>query len=186
MFVLIVLLRRGLVNVVRKLIKLLNEFGGVKYGDFTLSSGEKSSYYIDIKAVCTEPVFLREVAREISGELGGVDRVAGVALGGVPLVTAVSLESEVPYLMIRKEEKGYGTNDRIEGSYSVGDSAVIIEDVTTTGNSVLDGIKALRDAGLSVDRAFTVVDRESGAIENLQENGVELKAVISVSELVNR
>ncbi|WGI17598.1 orotate phosphoribosyltransferase [Methanonatronarchaeum sp. AMET-Sl] len=170
---------------VKKLIKLLNDFGGVKYGEFTLSSGEESSYYIDIKAVSTEPDFLKEVGKEISGYVGGVDRLAGIALGGIPLVTATSLESGVPYLMIRKQEKGYGTDDRIEGSYLEGESVVIIEDVTTSGNSVLSGVETLRNVGLTVDKAITVVDRESGAIENLREHGVELEALISVSQLID-
>ncbi len=181
----IVLLKRRLLMVARRLIKLLNELGGVKYGEFELSSGEKSSYYIDIKAVSTQPDFLREVSREISGLAGGIDRLAGVALGGIPLVTAASLESGVPYLMIRKEEKGYGTGERIEGGFNEDMSVLIIEDVTTTGESLLSGVETLRDAGLVVDKAVSVVDRESGARELLGSYGVELVCLVSVSELLD-
>ena len=109
------------------LIEILKENKVFEEGDFTLASGKKSNYYVNMK-------------REIDDD---IDKIAGPALGAVPIATAVSLESGKPLLMIRKEKKGYGTSKLIEGNLIEGDNVILVEDVTTTGGSLLKAINAI-------------------------------------------
>ena len=111
-----------------------------------------------------------------------IDKVAGPALGAVPIATAVSLESKLPLLMIRKEKKGYGTSKLIEGELLEGDNVIVVEDVSTTGGSLLKAIKAIQENGGNVKRAFVVVDRQEGAIEEFEKEGITLEPLISVDE----
>ena len=166
------------------LIQLLKENEVFLKGDFTLSSGKKSDYYINMKKAITEPEILSTIAKLISELISddNVDKVAGPALGAVPIATAVSLESEIPLLMIRKEKKGYGTSKLIEGELNAGDNVIVVEDVTTTGGSLLKAIKAIRDNGGNVTRAFVVVDRQEGALEEFEKEGITLEPLIKVDE----
>lgn len=168
------------------LIDALKACGAVKFGDFTLASGKKSSYYIDIKKASTDPATLGAIAREASKLVHSLqaDAVGGVVLGGVPLATAVSLHSSLPLLLIRKEDKNYGTGGRFVGDLKTGSKVLLLEDVTTSGGSVKEAIKAIRDAGGMVENVITVVDRESGATESLAAMGVELIALVRASDLV--
>ena len=115
-------------------------------------------------------------------DLDDIDKVAGPALGAVPIATAVSLESKLPLLMIRKEKKGYGTSKLIEGELNEGDNVIVVEDVSTTGGSLLKAIRAINDNGGNVKRAFVVVDREEGAIETFEKKGITLEPLISVKD----
>ena len=166
------------------LIQLLKENEVFLKGDFTLSSGKKSDYYINMKKAITEPEILSTIAKLITEMISGdnVDKVAGPALGAVPIATAVSLESRIPLLMIRKEKKGYGTSKLIEGELNSGDNVIVVEDVTTTGGSLLKAIKAIQDNGGNVTRAFVVVDRQEGAIEEFEKEGITLEPLIKVDE----
>lgn len=168
------------------LIDALKSCGAVKFGDFTLASGKKSSYYIDIKKASTDPKTLKIIAKGATELIRDMDMavVAGVALGGVPLATAVSLESELPLVLIRKSEKGYGTGGRFVGDFKEGARIVLLEDVTTSGGSVKDAIIAIRKAGAVVDAVITVVDRESGATESLGSIDVKLVPLVCASDLV--
>ena len=141
------------------LIQILKENKVFEEGEFTLASGKKSSYYVNMKKAITEPLILSTIA-----------------------ATAVSLESRKPLLMIRKEKKGYGTSKLIEGELNEGDNVILVEDVTTTGGSLLKAINAIRDNGGIVQKAFVVVDREEGAMETFANEGIELEPLISVSE----
>ncbi|WP_462315954.1 orotate phosphoribosyltransferase [Methanobrevibacter sp.] len=166
------------------LIGLLKENEVFLEGDFTLSSGKKSSYYINMKKAITEPEILSTISKLITEKIGDedIDKVAGPALGAVPIATAVSLESGLPLLMIRKEKKGYGTSKLIEGELNPDDEVIVVEDVSTTGGSLLKAINAIQDNGGNVVRAFVVVDREEGAIEEFEKAGITLEPLISVSE----
>ncbi len=157
-----------------------------KKGEFILASGKKSNYYINIKSAYTRPEVLRNIAKAMAEELSGLnyDLLAGVAVGAVPIVAAVALEVNKPFLIVRKEKKGYGTNLGVEGEFSSGERVVILEDVTTTGGSVLKAVRELRAQGLECTTAIVVVDREEGAIENLKKEKVELIPLIKVSELM--
>ena len=166
------------------LIELLKENEVFLEGDFTLSSGKKSSYYINMKKAITEPEILSTISKLITEKIKdeNIDKVAGPALGAVPIATAVSLESKLPLLMIRKEKKGYGTSKLIEGELNPDDEVIVVEDVSTTGGSLLKAINAIQDNGGNVVRAFVVVDREEGAVEEFEKVGITLEPLISVSE----
>ena len=166
------------------LINLLKDNDVFLEGDFTLSSGKKSNYYINMKKAITEPAILSTISKLITQkiDLDDIDKVAGPALGAVPIATAVSLESKLPLLMIRKEKKGYGTSKLIEGELNEGDNVIVVEDVSTTGGSLLKAIRAINDNGGNVKRAFVVVDREEGAIETFEKEGITLEPLISVKD----
>ena len=169
-----------------ELITLLKENHVVKYGKFTLSSGKESNYYVDMKRAITDPTILSKVAEIITEKIMDqeIDKVAGPALGAIPIVTAVSIVSSIPMLMIRKAKKDYGTSELIEGDLNKDDIVIVLEDVTTTGNSLLKAIQAVKSNGGLVKKAFVVVDREEGAIINLQNEGVELEPLVTVNDFM--
>lgn len=171
-------------NSKEKLIQLLKENEVFLKGNFTLSSGKKSDYYINIKKAITSPEILSLIAKLIDEKISNdkIDKVAGPALGAVPIATAVSLASEIPLLMIRKEKKDYGTSKLIEGELIEGDEVIVVEDVTTTGESLLKAIKAIQDNGGIVKRAFVVVDRMEGASEEFEKENIKLEPLITVDE----
>lgn len=166
------------------LIKILKENKVFKQGHFVLSSGKESDYYIDMKKAITNPEILSLIAKLISDKISNenITKVAGPALGAVPIATAISLESEIPLLMIRKEKKGYGTSKLIEGELVPNDEVIVVEDVTTTGGSLLKAIKAIQDNGGIVKKAFVVVDRCEGAINAFEKENISLEPLISVNE----
>lgn len=167
------------------LIRLLKDNQVIKFGKFTLSSGRESDFYVDMKKAITDPEILSQVAKIISHIIrdDNIDLVAGPALGAVPIATAVALHSRIPMLMIRKAQKGYGTSKLIEGELKEGDRVIVVEDVTTTGNSLLKAVRAVQDNGGVVDRTFVIVDREEGAVEHLKKEGVILEPLVSISDV---
>lgn len=156
----------------------------MRIGEFTLTSGQTSSYYVDIKRASTEPGILREIARQVAPYTDGADRVAGMVLGAVPLAVAVSLEAGLPSLLIRKGKRDHGTGQRIEGAYEPGDRVLLVEDVTSTGGSSLDAVEVLRAADLVVDTCVSVVDRDMGATKLLADEGVTLVSLVSAAEIL--
>lgn len=171
-----------------RLLSLLEECGAVQYGSFVLSSGKKSDYYVDVKRACSVPSVLKEIASMMSDIISGidVDWVAGVELGAVPIATAVSLETGLPMIMIRKQAKEHGIKDLIVGDLQAGDRIVLVEDVTTTGGSVVKGIEAIRSAGGVIETVVAVVDREEGASENLENQDVRLLSLVSAAQLLRK
>jgi orotate phosphoribosyltransferase len=162
--------------------ELLVRYKAIEFGEFTLASGAKSTYYIDVKSAVTHPDLLSAVASGVA-KTYNFDVIAGVAVGGVPLAVAISLVSKKPYAIIRPSEKGHGKKDLIIGHVR-GKNVLLIEDVTTSGGSALYGIEVLRSAGARADRVVTVVDREQGAGKMLGEHGVEIIPLVRVSELL--
>ena len=171
----------------KELIEALKACGAVQYGNFTLTSGKKTKYYIDIKKASTDPKTLKLIARQAAIKIEDMDvsTVAGIELGSVPLATAVSMETELPLLIVRKATKDYGTKSRFVGDIKPKDKILMLEDVTTTGGSVIDAIKIVREAGASVKHIISVVDREEGAKEKMKEAGAELFPLVSASDLLN-
>ncbi|OED30549.1 orotate phosphoribosyltransferase [Methanosphaera sp. WGK6] len=167
-----------------KLIELLKNNNVIKFGKFTLSSGKESDYYVDMKKAITEPEILECVAHLITEQIqdDNIDKIAGPALGAVPIATATSLISKKPMLMIRKEKKSYGTSKQIEGELLENDNVVIVEDVTTTGGSLLKAIKVIEENGGNITQAFVIVDREEGAQKTFEENNVQFKPLLTISE----
>jgi orotate phosphoribosyltransferase len=172
----------------KHLIALLKANNVIKFGKFTLSSGRESDYYVDMKKAITDPEILSCVAKIIFDKIKDekIDKIAGPALGAVPIATAVSLHSGIPMLMIRKSQKDYGTSKLVEGELQEKDRVVVVEDVTTTGNSLLKAIKAVSDNGGRIYRAFVVVDREEGAENNLRSHGVILESLVSINDFNSR
>lgn len=168
-----------------RLISLLKDNQVIKFGKFTLSSGRESDFYVDMKKAITDPEILSQVAKIISHIIQDdeIDLVAGPALGAVPIATAVALHSGIPMLMIRKAKKGYGTSKLIEGELKEGNRVIVVEDVTTTGNSLLKAVRAVQDNGGVVERTFVIVDREEGAVEHLKKEGVILEPLVSISDV---
>lgn len=164
--------------------------GAILYGDFTLASGKTSRYYIDIKKASTDPKVLRLVAVEMATELRhkGIkaDRIAGVVLGSIPLAVALSLETGIPFIMVRKEKKDHGTSKLIEGAYQKGERVLVVEDVVTSAGSALFALDLLRSEGMLVDHVFSVVDREEGGRERLRDAGTELTALVTATEVLGQ
>lgn len=167
-----------------KLIELLKANDVIKFGKFTLSSGKESDYYVDMKKAITMPEILECVAHLITEQIKDdeVDKIAGPALGAVPIATATSLISKKPMLMIRKQKKSYGTSKQIEGELLEGDNVVIVEDVTTTGGSLLKAIDVIEDNGGHITQAFVIVDREEGAQSTFEEKNIKFNPLLTISE----
>ena len=162
---------------------LLLRYKAIEFGDFTLSSGQKSNYYVDVKTALTHPELLDVVARKINS-MRTFDVVAGVAVGGIPLAVAISTISAKPYVIIRKEKKDHGKSGMIIGNDVKNKDVLLVEDVTTSGSSALYGVDALRDAGANIHTVITVVDREQGADYFLKKEGVTLISLVKISEVL--
>jgi orotate phosphoribosyltransferase len=172
----------------RELVDALLAVDAVRFGEFELSHGGTSEYYVDKYRFETDPTALERIAEAFAEQLSedrGVAKLAGVALGAVPLAAATSVAADAPYVIVRKSKKEYGTGNRIEGRLDDGEAVLVLEDVATTGNSALDAVEALRDAGAVVERALVVVDRQEGAADLLAEGGVELDALVTADELLD-
>jgi len=167
----------------REFVAGLKACGAVQFGAFTLASGKATDYYVDIKRAATRPDLLREIARRMAAHVKGYDRIAGVELGAVPIAAAVSLESGIPYLIVRKEAKEHGTKRVFEGELRVGDRVAFVEDVVTTAGTLGKAVEGLRAAGAVVDRAVAVVDREEGGADSLRSAGVELVSLLTARDL---
>jgi orotate phosphoribosyltransferase len=167
----------------QELVDALRDAEAVKFGEFELSHGGTSEYYVDKYVFETDPRCLGLIASAFADRVGG-ERLAGVALGAVPLVAATAVETDRPYVIVRKEAKAYGTGNRIEGEFEAGEEVVVLEDIATTGQSAIDAVEALRAAGAVAERVLVVVDREEGAASNLAEHDIELEALLTASELL--
>jgi orotate phosphoribosyltransferase len=154
-------------------------------GDFVLSSGKRSRYYLDKWRFETNPDLLREIARGLAGLLPSPrpDRLAGIELGGVPLAAALALETGIPYLIVRREAKGYGTGKEVEGLFNQGDRVALVEDVLTTAGQAISAAQRLAKLGLKVERVVYVIDREEGAESNLREAGFDPAMLFRKSDL---
>ena len=165
------------------LIDALRETDAVRFGEFELSHGGTSQYYVDKYVFETDPETLALIA-EAFAERVGETKLAGVALGAVPLAATTSVETGNPYVIVRKQAKEYGTGNQIEGELMEGEEVVVLEDIATTGQSAIDAVEALREAGATVERVLVVVDREEGAEANLAEHDVQLESLVTASELL--
>ena len=164
-------------------VAALRAADAVRFGEFELSHGGTSDYYVDKYLFETSPDCLDRIAEAFARRVGDT-KLAGVALGAVPLVAATSVTTGNPYVIVRKAAKEYGTGNRIEGRYEAGEEVVVLEDIATTGQSAIDAVEALREAGVEVDRVLVVVDREEGARGNLAEHDIELESLLTASDLL--
>ena len=162
----------------------IKEAGAIKKGKFKLSNGSLTDYYVDKYVFETQPDVLNRVADEIASRIAPdeVDVIAGPELGAVPLVTAVSLRTGIPCAYIRKGQKHYGTQARIEGSIEKGQRVAIVEDVTTTGNTILETAELVEEVGGIPKHLIVVVDRNEGGEENVSEAGYDLEYLVQVGD----
>ncbi len=152
-------------------------------GDFVLSSGKKSKFYVDKYLFSTEPELLRDLGDALAEMLpDGVNRLAGVALGAVPLVVAASLVTGLPYVVVRKETKAYGTGRGVEGNLQEGDKLALIEDVVTTGTQAVEAARRLDEMGASVLGILAVLDRREGSSDS-EIGGYPFKTVLEMADL---
>lgn len=175
--------------------RLLDLFCQLAYqeGDFVLSSGQRSSYYINGKQVTLHPQGALAIGRVLLSQLPtDTQAVAGLTLGADPIVSAVSVVSAyenrpIPALIIRKEAKGHGTRAYIEGpSLPEGANVVVLEDVVTTGQSAMKAVERLRDAGYTVNKVISLIDRLQGGAEFYQSVGLQFQAVFTITDLQER
>jgi orotate phosphoribosyltransferase len=159
-------------------------------GDFVLRSGRRSSYYLDKYLFETDPQVLRGITREFGRVVrarqaagAAYDRLAAPELGAVALAAALSLEVGLPFLIVRKASKEYGTGKDLEGRWEPGDRVALVEDVVTSGGAALLAVECLRSVGLIVEDLFCVVDREEGGGEAAAAAGLTLCPLFTVSGL---
>src|SRR5206468_692620 len=145
-------------------------------GDFVLRSGRRSRYYLDKYRFETRPDLLAPLGERIAAAVREHEPeatlLAAPELGAVVLAAAASLASGLPFVLVRKEAKGYGTKNRIEGVYEPGETACLVEDVVTSGGAAAETVHALREAGLTCRKAVCVVDREEGGVDALAREAV--------------
>jgi orotate phosphoribosyltransferase len=158
-------------------------------GDFLLRSGKRSRYYLDKYRFETRPDLLRVLGERIASAAAEFEpeakRLAAPELGAVALAAAASLASGLPFVIVRNSAKEYGTRNRIEGAYEDGERVCLIEDVVTSGGALLEAVSALRDAGLTVQTAICIVDREEGGAEALARETVQLRPFFRASDVQN-
>lgn len=157
-------------------------------GDFVLRSGRRSRYYLDKYRFETRPELLEAIGARIADQVAEHEpeaaRLAGPELGAVALVTAASLASGLPFLIVRKEAKDYGTGNRLEGRFETGERVCLVEDVVTSGGAALSAVEALREAGLECRTAVCVVDREEGGVDELARHGIRLRPLFRAADLL--
>jgi orotate phosphoribosyltransferase len=161
-------------------------------GTFKLASGAESNYYLDLKPTMFDPegaALLADIVFGLVKNEPGLDAIGGLELGAVPIVVAVAAKSwpERPIrgFVVRKEKKGHGTDQKIDGNFTAGSTVVLMEDVTTKGGSVMQAVTAVRGQGATVRKIITVVDRLEGARENLAREGLTLAPIFTTKDLLD-
>jgi orotate phosphoribosyltransferase len=158
-------------------------------GDFVLRSGRRSRYYLDKYRFETRPELLEALGARIADAVAEAEpdatRLAGPELGAVTLLAAASLRSRLPFVIVRKQAKDYGTARRLEGEFEPGERVCLVEDVVTSGGAAVETVEALREAGLECQTAVCVVDRGEGGSALLARHAVTLQPLFSAAELLS-
>lgn len=173
---------------VDRLLVLALERGAIKYGDFTLTSGKKSSYYFDGRLLSLDPEGAHLIAQALLPLLqqAGAKAVGGTTLGADPMVAAVALASHlnggpIPAFIVRKESKEHGTKQNIEGPLTPGSKVAIVDDVCTTGGSLFHAIAAAEEAGCTVVKVVSVLDRNEGGSEEMRKRGYDFSTLLAAT-----
>ncbi len=166
----------------------LFNIGALKLGDFLLSSGKRSRYYLDLRLIPSHPEVYRlalECYREMADEVGleNFDSVGGVATSGLTISSPLAVFLEKPMLYVRREGKEHGTRRLLEGDVAPGSRVLLVDDLATTGGSLAEAVAALREGGLVVADALVLVDRLEGAGERLSGIGVKLRSFVTFQDL---
>ena len=163
----------------------------IKFGNFTLASGKDSSYYIDLRLVPSFPHQFRKMIKNLQNliiekiGLDNFDSLASVPTGGLVVTSALAIETVKPLIYVRNKPKEHGTTKSIEGKISAGMKVVMVDDVMTTGTSVLNGIKQLKEAGLSISDVFVIINRLEGADKAFSDMGVQIHQLTDILEITN-
>lgn len=168
------------------LIQVLYQIGSIKFGEFTLKSGKTSSIYLDLRQIISYPAVLQQVAQAIWATIQNCefDIICGVPYTALPIATCISLQKQIPMVMRRKEKKTYGTKQQIEGVFESGQTCLIIEDVITTGSSILETTNELEQAGLIIKDLAVLIDRQQGGKENLLRKNYTVHSVFNMQEIL--
>ena len=176
---------------VKEFAIFLQESGAIKFGNFKLSSGKDSAYYIDLRLVPSFPHQFRKMIKSVQNlisetvGLDSFDYIASVPTSGLVIASALAMETVKPLIYIRQKPKDYGTGSLIEGKIPPGSRVVLVDDVGTTGHSLLNAIKALKEANVVVDSAFVIINRLEGARENLEAEKVKLYEITDILAISN-
>jgi uridine monophosphate synthetase len=183
-----------------QLVVKLHDIQGVKFGSYKLKSGIISPIYIDLRVLVGHPALLKDIVHAMHDKVkeAGVtfDLICGVPYTALPMSAVISLEHNVPMVMVRKEAKDYGTKqlvclfffiskEKVEGSFSAGQKCLVIEDLVTTGGSVLGVAATLKEQNLTVTDFAVFLDREQGGPQNIAQQGYKIHAVITISKLLD-
>ena len=174
---------------VKEFSTFLHENKIIKFGDFTLASGKQSSYYIDLRLIPSYPHQFRKMVKflqnKIINEVGldKFDSITSVPTGGLIIASALAIETVKPLIYVRNKPKKYGTSKTVEGKIWDEMKVVMIDDVATTGGSVVSGIKSLKESKIRIEDAYVIVNRMEGADEALKEQGVTLHSITDVMQI---
>ena len=174
---------------VKEFATFLHQNGIIKFGEFTLASGKQSSYYVDLRLVPSYPIEFRKMVKFLENEieqdigLDNFDSIVSVPTGGLVIASALAIETVKPLIYVRSKPKDYGTSKSVEGKIHDGMKVVMIDDVATTGGSVVNAIKSLKEVNISVKDAYVIVNRMEGADEVLLELGVKIHSILNILQI---
>jgi len=163
----------------------------IRFGDFTLASGKNSSYYVDLRLIPSYPHQFRKMIKNLQNlivektGLGDFDCLASVPTGGLVVTSALAIEIIKPLIYVRSKPKEHGTTKSIEGKISAGMKVVMVDDVMTTGTSVLNGINQLKEAGLLVSDLYVIINRLEGGDKALSDIGVQTHQLTDILEITD-
>lgn len=161
------------------------ELGIIKFGKFTLKSGIESPFYVDLRPLASDPKLLKKLTNYLLNLVNTeeTDLICGVPYAALPMATAMSLESNLPLIIKRKEAKSYGTKKLIEGLFQSGQTCLLVEDVITSGKSLLETIPEIENEGISIKNIVVVLDRQQGGIELLENKGYKVHALFNITQV---
>ena len=174
---------------VKEFATFLYQNGIIKFGNFTLASGKKSSYYVDLRLVPSYPQEFRKMVKYLENKilqdigLDEFDSIVSVPTGGLVIASALSIETVKPLIYVRNKPKDYGTSKSVEGKIYEGMKVIMIDDVATTGGSVVNAIKILKEINVSIKDAYVIVNRMEGADEALSQIGVKMHSILNILQI---
>ena len=168
------------------LILSLYKIGAIKFGHYTLKSGRSSTVYLDLRQIISYPAILSAVSESIwqKAQDTHFNVICGVPYTALSIATCISLQHNVPMIMRRKEKKSYGTQKQIEGVFESGQHCLIIEDVVTTGGSILETADDIEAVGLNITDVVALIDREQHGKEQLKKRGYMLHTAFTLKEIL--